>query len=233
MKKHNLTLSSLSTVSGSTIATSGCHEDKNSVSTFGGDLKTGANLRVVHASPNAPAVDVYAKGAAAPVLFNLEIAETEGSRGPKAGPDGDGETIQLGSTIPGGSGSSDASSVDLDAGGTMPELADESSGSELSPAAQVPPAISEPDVGVGGRQPAATVLTSAEMFEDWASPRHRVVHASPEFLRADVGLWDGMFRTPVSDFNDLGFGESPRTYSRPGLVKRSAASTRCRIPGRC
>ena len=36
----------------------------------------GAMLRVVHASPNAPAVDVYAEGVAAPLLTDLAYTET-------------------------------------------------------------------------------------------------------------------------------------------------------------
>jgi hypothetical protein len=209
MKKHNLTSPVLMPPSVSMIAASGCNDDdKNAVATSGGDLETGAKLRVVHASPNAPAVDVFAKGAAAPVVFKMKIAEVEENPGPNAGSEGHGDMIEQRSTILGVFGSSGASTVDLDAGGTMPELSDESSFSTLSPAVQVPPAISEPYVGVGGSQPGATVLTLAEMFEESASPRYRDVHASPETLRVDVGLWDGMTFSPVSDFNDLGFGES-------------------------
>jgi hypothetical protein len=134
-------------------------------------------------------------------------------------------------------GSPDAPAVDLFVGGTMTELIDELSFSELSPAVQVPPAAYNLDVKVaatgavaasfdtpelmagqrylavvtgfvGGGRPGLTVLPLAEMFEDTASPLVRVVHASPDAPRVDVGLWDGKSLAPVSDFSDIGFGEA-------------------------
>lgn len=208
MRKHNLNLPTLQTALGSMMAAAGCPDlNDDTVTTLGGDVNTGAELRVVHASPNAPAVDVYAKGAAAPVVFSVKIAMTGENPGPKAGSAGHGDTIEQRSTILEAFGSSDACTVDLDAGGTMPELSDDASVSELSPAVQVPPAISEPDVGVGNRRRGATVLTLAEFFEETASPSYRDLHASPDTLRVDVGLWDGMIFTPVSVFNGLVFGE--------------------------
>ena len=40
------------------------------------DLGDGAMLRVVHASPDAPAVDVYAEGVATPLLTDVSYTET-------------------------------------------------------------------------------------------------------------------------------------------------------------
>ena len=42
----------------------------------GGDMGTGAMVRVAHASPDAPAVDVYANDGSAPVVVDPELTET-------------------------------------------------------------------------------------------------------------------------------------------------------------
>jgi hypothetical protein len=56
------------------IAGAGCSDDDDPVGVP--DMGFGASLRVVHASPNAPAVDVYAEGVAAPLIMNLAYTET-------------------------------------------------------------------------------------------------------------------------------------------------------------
>jgi hypothetical protein len=153
------------------------------------------------------------------------------------GPDGTVGFIKQNPTVFVLHSSPDAPAVDLFVGGTMTKLVDNLSFSELSPVVQVPPASYTVDVKVassgalaatfgtpelmagqrylaiatglvGGGQPGFTVLPLAEMFEDTASPLLRVVHASPDAPRVDVGLWDGKAFTPVSEFSDLGFGEA-------------------------
>jgi hypothetical protein len=99
------------------IAAFGCSSDDDDlVATPGGDVDSGAGLRRVHASPNAPAVDVYVKSAAAPVVTDLKFAE-----------DSDGFEM-----------------ADVFVGGTVPELNGNASFGELSPAVQVPPAAERP-----------------------------------------------------------------------------------------
>lgn len=54
-------------------AFTGCSDDDDPTSP---DLGKGAMLRVVHASPDAPAVDVYAEGVAAPLIEDLAYGDT-------------------------------------------------------------------------------------------------------------------------------------------------------------
>jgi hypothetical protein len=53
----------------------GCSDDDDATA-LAPDMGSGAMLRVVHASPDAPAVDVYAEGVAAPLLTDLSYGET-------------------------------------------------------------------------------------------------------------------------------------------------------------
>ena len=52
---------------------SGCDDDEDTVSRP--DMGEGAELRVVHASPDAPNVDIYAEGVASPLIRNLGYGE--------------------------------------------------------------------------------------------------------------------------------------------------------------
>jgi len=52
----------------------GCSDDDNPV--VAPDMGAGSMVRVVHASPDAPAVDVYAKGVSTPLIQNLAYGET-------------------------------------------------------------------------------------------------------------------------------------------------------------
>lgn len=133
--------------------------------------------------------------------------------------------------------SPDAPAVDVLVGGTNTELIGDLSFSNLSPMVQVPPASYTLDVRVsssgalagtvttpelmagerylaiasgfaGGKAPGFTVLPYGENFDDSSSPLVRVVHASPDAPQVDVGLWDGMTFTPVSDYNGLNFGDA-------------------------
>jgi len=53
----------------------GCSDDDKSPTTVT-DMGKGAMVRVVHASPDAPAVDVYAEGVAAPLIEDLAYGDT-------------------------------------------------------------------------------------------------------------------------------------------------------------
>ena len=68
-----------------TIATTGCSDDDVNpviLPSGGGDIGTGAMVRVAHASPDAPAVDVYANDGPAPVVVNSWFTETTPCLGP-------------------------------------------------------------------------------------------------------------------------------------------------------
>jgi len=133
--------------------------------------------------------------------------------------------------------SPDAPAVDIFVGGTDTELVGDLSFSSLSPAVQVPPAAYSLDVKVStngalagtvmtpelmagerylaiasgfalGGTPGFTVLPYGEKFGDSASPQVRVVHASPDAPTVDVGLWDGMDFTAISDYSGLSFGDA-------------------------
>jgi hypothetical protein len=52
----------------------GCSDDDDTF--VAPDLGSGSLLRVVHASPDAPSVDIYVEGVAAPVITDLEYGET-------------------------------------------------------------------------------------------------------------------------------------------------------------
>jgi hypothetical protein len=55
----------------------GCSDDETGPLTGGGtDLGSGAMIRVVHLSPDAPAVDIYAEGIATPIITNLPYGQT-------------------------------------------------------------------------------------------------------------------------------------------------------------
>jgi hypothetical protein len=56
-----------------TVLTFGCDDED---STTAPDMGKGAMLRVIHASPDAPAVDVYAEGVSSPLIANLGYGET-------------------------------------------------------------------------------------------------------------------------------------------------------------
>ncbi|MCB1182256.1 DUF4397 domain-containing protein [bacterium] len=55
-------------------ALTGCSDDDENPMTP--DMGSGAMLRVVHASPDAPAVDIYAEGVSAPLLTDVSYTET-------------------------------------------------------------------------------------------------------------------------------------------------------------
>jgi hypothetical protein len=68
----------LLTVSVFALGLAGCDDDddNNPTTLPTGGLGEGAMLRVVHASPGAPAVDIYAEGVAQPLVTDVEYLET-------------------------------------------------------------------------------------------------------------------------------------------------------------
>ncbi len=77
MKFRNNRLMTLLLASFALLALTGCSDDDdNSPMNPTVDLGQGAQIRVTHASPDAPAVDVYAKGVATPLVTGLAYTET-------------------------------------------------------------------------------------------------------------------------------------------------------------
>jgi hypothetical protein len=54
----------------------GCSDDDDPINPGGPEMGDGAMLRVVHASPNAPAVDIYAKGVSTPIWSGAAYTQT-------------------------------------------------------------------------------------------------------------------------------------------------------------
>ena len=152
---------------------------------------------VMHASPNAPAVDVYVGGTDTELVDNLSFGNLSSAvQVPPAA-----YTLDI-RVFDGGNVAATVATPELMAGGRYLAVA---SGF------------------VGGAMPEFTLLPYAAMFEDSASPLVRGVHASPGHSRVDVGFWDGTTFTPVSDFNELGCGESA---SKPGWAAEALAGFR-------
>jgi len=61
---------------------------------------------------------------------------------------------------------------------------------------------------VGGDTPGFTLLAYQDGFADQGNPRLRVVHASPDAPAVDVGTWDGMEFTALAPFSGLSFGDA-------------------------
>ena len=60
------------------VLVAGCSDDDSPVGINGGqpELGSGAQVRAIHASPNAPAVDIYVKGVSQPVAANVTFGAT-------------------------------------------------------------------------------------------------------------------------------------------------------------
>ncbi len=148
-------------------------------------------------------------------------------------------------------GSPDAPAVDVFVGGTMTELVDGLSFSELSPAVQVPPASYDLDIKVAstgglattittpvlmagerylavatgfalGGDPVLTVLPLADEFGEDAGALVRAVHASPGSPAVDIGVVDGSTFTALPEFSNVSFGQAS---AGPGLAVPAAALT--------
>ena len=54
----------------------GCSDDDDSITGPAPDMGDGAMLRVIHASPDAPAVDIYAEGVSGALVAGLSYTQT-------------------------------------------------------------------------------------------------------------------------------------------------------------
>jgi hypothetical protein len=149
-----------------------------------GLIRQNPTVFVLHGSPDAPAVDVYAGGTDTELVDNLSFGNLSAAvQVPPAAYDLD-IRVHDGGAV--------AASV------TTPQL---TAGERY---------LAVASGFVGGGSPEFTLLPYVESFEESASPVVRVVHASPDAPSVDVGLWDEGNKafTPISDFSDLAFGDA-------------------------
>nr|MEE4268156.1 DUF4397 domain-containing protein [Candidatus Krumholzibacteria bacterium] len=138
---------------------------------------------VMHASPDAPAVDVYVGGTDTELVDNLSFGNL--SSAVQVPPAAYNLDIRV---FDGGGVAANVDTPELMAG--MRYLAVASG-------------------FVGGGTPSFTLLPYADEFEESISPVVRVIHASPDAPSVDVGIWDaGLNFSPISDYSDLAFGEA-------------------------
>jgi hypothetical protein len=146
-----------------------------------GFIKQNPVLFALHASPDAPAVDIYAGGSM--LVENIGFGDLSD---PVQVPPG-AYTLDFKATGTGGT----AASV------TTPTLA---AGSRYL-------AIASGYLASGS--PAFQLLAYDEMFSTAGSdPLVRVVHASPDAPAVDVGPVSGSDITPIGDYTDLAFGDA-------------------------
>lgn len=136
----------------------------------------------LHASPDAPAVDILVGGTSVELVDGLAFGEL--SPPVQVSP----ASYELDFRVDG--------SGDLAATLMTPELM----------AGERYLAIASGFVTEEG--PAFTLLPYGEAFDNRTDPLVRVVHASPDAPAVDVGVWDGMTFTGVADYADLSFGEA-------------------------
>ncbi len=158
----------------------GCSDDDDD-NMMAPDMGTGAMLRVAHASPNAPAVDVYAEGVAAPLLTNLAYTETSVYLDLDAGT----YNIQLR-----GAGASPTSAPVFETGDlTVPEGA----------------VITAVAAGLFGSNDADEMFRVIPLVEDWQDPGAgnasvRILHASADApsVAIDVGERESVLQASLS-----------------------------------
>lgn len=148
-----------------------------------GLIRQNPTVFIMHASPDAPAVDVYVGGTDVELVDNLSFGNLSAA-------------VQ----VPPASYSLDIRVYD---GGGVAATID----TPMLMAGERYLAVASGFVG--GAMPEFTVLPYVDEFEDSASSLVRVVHASPDAPSVDVGLWDaGKVFTPISDYSDLSFGDA-------------------------
>ncbi len=137
---------------------------------------------VLHASPDAPAVDVFVGGTETELVDDLSFGEL--SPPVQVPPASYSLDVRV---VAGGAVAATVATPVLAAGGRYLAIASgfvASSGIEF------------------------TLLPYAAAFGGADDPLVRVVHASPDAPAVDVGVWDGTTLTPVGAFTNLEFGEA-------------------------
>jgi hypothetical protein len=156
-----------------------------------GLIRQNPSVFVLHASPDAPAVDVYAGGTDTELVDNLSFGNLSSA-------------VQVPPA---------AYNLDIrvhDGGGVAATVATP----ELMAGERY---LAIASGFVGGGTPEFTLLPYVDSFEESASPVLRVVHASPDAPSVDVGLWDEGNKafTPISDYSDLAFGDASSDAGLP------------------
>lgn len=137
---------------------------------------------VLHASPDAPAVDVFVGGTETELVDDLSFGELS-------------PPVQ----VPPASYSLD---VKVAAGGALAATV----ATPALVAGERYLAVASGFVAAEGIE--FTLLAYADDFGNAADPLVRVVHASPDAPAVDVGVWNGTTLTPVGAYTDLAFGEA-------------------------
>jgi hypothetical protein len=75
MKRERTVTLLLALIAMAAIGLTGCSDDDDSNPTDPGDSMEDAMLRVVHASPDAPGVDIYVDGDTQPLIVDLEYGD--------------------------------------------------------------------------------------------------------------------------------------------------------------
>ena len=147
-----------------------------------GLIRQNPTVFVLHASPDAPAVDVFVGGTSTELVGDLSFSSLS-------------PAVQ----VPPAAYSLD---VKVSSSGAL-------AGTVMTPELMAGERYLAIASGfVGGGMPSFTLLPYGEGFGESASPQVRVVHASPDAPTVDVGLWDGANFTAISDYSGLSFGDA-------------------------
>ena len=140
-------------------------------------------VHVLHASPDAPSVDIFVGGTDTELVDNLSFGNL--SSAVQVPPAAYNLDVRVSD---GGAVAANVDTPELMAG--MQYLAVASGFAD-------------------GTTPGFTLLPYVADFTESASPLVRVVHASPDAPSVDVGIWDvGLAFTPISEYSDLAFGQA-------------------------
>ncbi|HKI83180.1 MAG TPA: DUF4397 domain-containing protein, partial [Candidatus Krumholzibacteria bacterium] len=146
-----------------------------------GLIRQDPSIFLLHASPDAPPVDVLAGGTSAVLVGNLSFGDLS-------------PAVQL-----------PPAAYDLD---VAPHGGGAVVASVTTPALQAGERYLAIATGFVSDTPSFTVLPLREGFASSSSALLRVVHASPDAPAVDVGVWDGTNFTALAPLSNLAFGEA-------------------------